>query len=39
MEDINPLFDVIVEKVPEASLDTSAQFRMQITNLAYDNYL
>jgi GTP-binding protein len=36
---IYPLFDTILEKVAEAPNDISKPFRMQIANLAYDNYL
>ncbi|MDP2103940.1 MAG: EF-Tu/IF-2/RF-3 family GTPase, partial [Candidatus Gracilibacteria bacterium] len=34
-----PLFDMIIEKVPASANDTTKPFRMQIANLAYDNYL
>jgi GTP-binding protein len=36
---ITPLFDTIIEQVAEAQNDTTKPFRMQIANLAYDNYL
>jgi len=36
---IHPLFETILEKVPEAPNDITKPFRMQIANLAYDNYL
>ena len=38
-KDITPLFDMIIEKVPAAHNDTEKAFKMQIANLAYDNYL
>ncbi len=38
-KDISPLFETILEKVAEAPNDVSKPFRMQIANLAYDNYL
>jgi GTP-binding protein len=38
-KDISPLFETILEKVAEAPNDTTKPFRMQIANLAYDNYL
>lgn len=37
--DITPLFDLILEKVAEAPNDVSKPFRMQVANLAYDNFL
>lgn len=37
--DISPLFDMIMEKVPEAPNDIEKPFRMQVANLAYDNFL
>lgn len=36
---ITPLFQMILEKVPEASNDETKPFRMQVANLAYDNFL
>ncbi|MDD5769354.1 MAG: translational GTPase TypA [Candidatus Gracilibacteria bacterium] len=36
---ITPLFDMIMEKVTEASNDITKPFRMQVANLAYDNFL
>jgi GTP-binding protein len=36
---IHPLFETILENVPEAENDITKPFRMQIANLAYDNYL
>lgn len=36
---IYPLFDAILEKVEEAKNDTTKPFKMQIANLAYDNYV
>lgn len=38
-KDITPLFDMIIEKVEAAHNDTEKPFKMQIANLAYDNYL
>ena len=37
--DLNPLFDLILEKVKPAEQNTSAVFRMQPSSLDYDNYL
>lgn len=36
---IHPLFDTILEKVAEAPNDISKPFKMQIANLAFDNYI
>lgn len=36
---LDPLLDLILEKVPPAPHDTSAPFRMQPFNLGYDNYV
>lgn len=38
-KDLEPLFEVILEKVPLAANDTTKPFRMQAFNLAYDNFL
>lgn len=38
-KDIMPLFETIVSKVGEAANDVSKPFKMQIANLAYDNYV
>jgi len=38
-KDITPLLDFIYEHVPVAEGNTSAPFRMQPSNLAYDNFL
>ncbi len=38
-KDITPLFDMIMEKVAEAPNDIEKPFRMQVANLAYDNFL
>lgn len=38
-ENINPLLDMIMEKVPEAPNDSSTSFKMQIANLWFDNFL
>jgi GTP-binding protein len=37
--DIHPIFDIILEHVAAAENDLEKPFRMQIANLAYDNYL
>lgn len=37
--DITPLFEMIMEKVKEAPNDEGKPFRMQVANLAYDNFL
>ena len=38
-KDISPLFETIMSKVHEAPIDTCKPFKMQIANLAYDNYV
>ncbi len=38
-KDISPIFDLILEHVAAADNDLEKPFRMQIANLAYDNYL
>lgn len=38
-KNIIPLFETILEKVPEAPNDVTKPFRMQVANLAFDNYL
>lgn len=38
-KDITPLFDLILDKVPASANDTEKPFKMQIANLAYDNYV
>jgi GTP-binding protein len=38
-KDITPLFDTIIEQVAMAANDESKPFKMQIANLAYDNYV
>ena len=38
-KDLTPLLDMIIEKVPPAPKDITAQFEAQIFNLAYDNFL
>jgi len=38
-KDLTPVFDAILEHVPEAPNDSSKPFRMQIANLAYDDFL
>jgi GTP-binding protein len=37
--DLTPLFDLIMEKVPAAQRNFDAPFRMQPSNLAYDNFV
>jgi len=37
--DLSPLLDVILEKVPPASLNESEKMSAQVFNLAYDNFL
>lgn len=38
-DSITPLFDMIMEKVAEAENDETKPFRMQVSNLGYDNFL
>ena len=38
-KDITPLFDTIIEQVAMAPNDETKPFKMQIANLAYDNYV
>ena len=38
-ENVFPLFDQVLDHVPPAANDMTKPFRMQIANLAYDNYL
>lgn len=38
-DNLTPLLDTVLEKVPVASGDTSADFRAQVFNLGYDDYL
>jgi GTP-binding protein len=38
-KDITPLFDMVMEKVAEAPNEITNPFRMQVANLAYDNFL
>lgn len=38
-EDLTPLLDVILEKVPPASLQENGKMSAQVFNLAYDNFL
>ncbi len=38
-DNIIPLYETIIEKVAEAPNDTEKPFKMQIANLAYDNYV
>ncbi len=38
-KDLNPLLDVILEKVPAAKADATAPLRMQPFNLGYDSFL
>lgn len=39
LENLNPLLDVILEKVPASASDAAAPLRAQPFNLAYDNFL
>jgi len=38
-EDLSPLLDVILEKVPPASLNENKKMSAQVFNLGYDNFL
>src|SRR5690606_39759867 len=38
-DDLTPLFETILEKVPTASGDPKAPFLFQVTNLDYSDYL
>lgn len=38
-ENIHPLFETILSHVPPAPSDAEKPFKMQIANLAYDNYM
>ncbi len=38
-DDLQPLFDTIIEKVPPAPSDDGKPLRMQPANLAYDDYM
>ncbi len=38
-DNITPLLDFVMDKVPEAKNDASAPLKMQIANLGYDNFL
>ncbi|MFH1246309.1 MAG: translational GTPase TypA [Candidatus Liptonbacteria bacterium] len=38
MQDIQPVFDAIIEHIPAPQMDTSAPLQMLTVNLAYDNY-
>ncbi|MDD5623988.1 MAG: translational GTPase TypA [Candidatus Peribacteraceae bacterium] len=38
-QDLQPLFELILEKVPAAAQNLDAVFRMQPSSLGYDNYL
>ena len=37
--DLSPLLDVILEKVPQASVDEGGKMSAQVFNLGYDNFL
>ena len=39
LKDLTPLFDMIIEKVKPANRNFDVPFRMQPSNLAYDNFL
>jgi GTP-binding protein len=38
-QDMTPLFEAIMQYVPEAPNKANQPFRMQIVNLGYDNFL
>ncbi len=38
-EDLSPLLDLILEKVPQASVDLDKKMSAQVFNLGYDNFL
>jgi GTP-binding protein len=38
-KDLTPLLDTVLEKVPKATGDISNEFKAQVFNLAYDNFL
>ncbi len=38
-KDLTPLLDIILEKVPKATGDINNEFKAQVFNLAYDNFL
>jgi GTP-binding protein len=38
-DNMKPLFDAIMKYVPEAPDYSNKPFRMQVMNLAYDDYL
>ena len=38
-KDLSPLLDVILEKVPEASINENGKMSAQVFNLGYDNFL
>jgi GTP-binding protein len=38
-DDMNPLFEMITDKVPAPDVDPSGQFQMQISALDYDSYV
>lgn len=38
-KNLEPLLDIILEKVPQASGDVTKPFQAQVFNLAYDNFL
>jgi GTP-binding protein len=38
-KDLTPLLDLILEEVPEASVNTDKPFQAQVFNLGYDNFL
>jgi GTP-binding protein len=39
LNDLNPLFDLILSDVKEASVDSDKPFKAQVFNLGYDNFL
>ncbi len=38
-KDLSPLLDLILQEVPEASLNREGKFQAQVFNLGYDNFL
>jgi GTP-binding protein len=38
-KDMTPLFNAILQRVPEAPNEPNRPFKMQIVNLGYDNFL
>ena len=38
-DNVQPIFEMIIKHVPQAQTDASLPLRMQVSNLAYDNFL